>query len=106
MSLNSDVDLVIDAAKAFALANTVDDGQGGQRPMTEVEALSVAAVKLVKRYAAQGALVELPVLEAVAQKLLKRINAFVTVKVATEAALITSNEAAITAALNNTNPAE
>lgn len=96
MALNDDLDKVLLALPTFAASNTVKDGiPPVTRPMTELEALGVSEVRLVKRYAAAKGLSEKEVLRAVLLRLQNRLAAFDRAQLAAEANVASDNPALV-----------
>lgn len=99
MPLNADIDTLITTAKAFAPANTTTDAVTGLvRPLTEVEAITLSGVRLVKRYAAQGSLNERDVLAALINRCNTRLHAIDAAQDTAKATVAAANAAAVATA--------
>lgn len=106
MALNQDLDAAIVGFKAYAAATTVTDPDGTVRPMTELEALGVASVRLARRYANQNGQVERDTLAAACNRLQTRIFNLDRATQVAEQQNIAQNATAIQAAVNAANIAD
>jgi hypothetical protein len=96
--MNPKIDALIDALAAFAAA---------QNPaITETEALTIAAVRLVKRYSAARSVNECRTLEPVIARLTSRYAKLSNVEANARETILTNNQAAIDAAISSANVAE
>jgi hypothetical protein len=95
MALNANLDAVIADLATFATNKSI----------TVEQALTIAAVRLIKRYAADNpnGSDEKTLIKATAQRLVARMDAIVAAEATAQAALVEANRAVIVAAITAAN---